>query len=238
MFQKAFSFGGMLLLTGAAVLATPSLGQARGGGHGGGGHGGGGHGGGGHGGGFHSGGFHSGGFRGGYRSGGFRYGGHPSGGYYGGYNHRPYNYYPYYSGYYPSYDYYPSYSYYPDDYGYYPYSGSSRWSGSGSDPSYSYQADPDVTPGQTDATAKVTVTVPADAELWFNGSKTTATGSVREFRSPPLTPGGQYSYDIRAQWHENGRVVDQTQEVKVTAGSHSSVTFLSSGTTKPQATGG
>ena len=43
MFRKTLSFGGMLLLVGAVVFATPGFGQAAG--HGGGGHGGGGHGG-------------------------------------------------------------------------------------------------------------------------------------------------------------------------------------------------
>ena len=91
MFRKVLSFGGMLLLAGAAVLVTPGSGQAQ---H---------HGGGGHGGGFSHGGFSHGGFSHGGFSHGFNHGGFHGGGgwwwypgYYGSYGAWPYNY-----GYYP-----------------------------------------------------------------------------------------------------------------------------------------
>src|SRR6267142_2558096 len=83
MFRKAFSFGGLLLLAGAAVLVTPGSGQAQhrgGGGHGGGFHAGGFHAGSMHGGRFHHGGFHHGGFNhGGFNHGGFNHGFHHGG---------------------------------------------------------------------------------------------------------------------------------------------------------------
>src|SRR6267378_6768167 len=77
MFRKAFSFGGLLLLAGAAVLVTPGSGQAQ---H---------RGGGGHGGGFHAGGFHAGSMHGGrFHHGGFNHGGFHHGGFnHGGFNH-------------------------------------------------------------------------------------------------------------------------------------------------------
>ena len=68
------------------------------------------------------------------------------------------------------------------------------------------------------------VRVPANAELWFEGSTTTSRGSVREFQSPPLTPG-RYTYEIRARWTENGRAITQTQKVAVSPGAHVAVTF-------------
>jgi uncharacterized protein (TIGR03000 family) len=217
MFRKVISFGSLLLLAGAVVLATPGLGQAQhGGGHGGGGHGGGGHFGGGHFGGARFGGGHFG----GARFGGFRGGGFPR--FFG-------------SGFYPSY-YYPYYGY-PD------YSDSSSYDsspsyglGSGSAPDLRYfdsyggvapppAVSPDTAPALADTTARVTVNVPADAEIWFEGTKTTSTGSVREYRSPPLEPGSTYTYEIRARWNENGHEVDQTQKVGVTAGSQAIVSF-------------
>jgi uncharacterized protein (TIGR03000 family) len=69
------------------------------------------------------------------------------------------------------------------------------------------------------------VTVPADAEVWLDNTRTTATGPVREFQSPPLTPGGRYTYAIRARWNENGREVTQLRQVEVTARSHINVRF-------------
>src|SRR5262249_31985887 len=78
---------------------------------------------------------------------------------------------------------------------------------------------------QGKAVAHIIVRVPANAELWFNGSKTTSTGIVREFHSPPLTPGTRYSYEVRVRWQEHGHAVNQTQEVEVGAGSKIQVTF-------------
>lgn len=212
MFRNVLSVGVIVLLAGAAVVMTPESGLAQhGGGHGGGGPFGGSF----HPGGFHPGGFHPGGFGG---FGGF----HP--GDFGVHNHFGRNYAPYY-GYYgaaPS-----NYGSYPFS-DFYPYSSSSDASSPGSDGSYG-----NVTP--TDTEAQVTVSVPADAEIWFMGTKMTATGSVREYQSPPLTPGSLYSYEVRARWNENGHEVTQTQRVEVTAGEHVNVHFPVLPTTAPTA---
>lgn len=205
-----------LLLVAGAILfwsAGPSL--AHGGGHGGGGHGGGGH-----------------------AVGGFRSGpvvGHIGGNVVGrvGVSNafvRPYYrngysgyYYPY-SGYYP----------YSSSY-YYPYSSSYLYA-----PSYSvggvspyYGGGLPLTgtatlpmPGpQTDAIARIHMKVPADAEVWFQGEKMSATGSLREFQSPPLPPGSKYAYEIRARWRQDGREVMQMQTIPVFAGADVTVQF-------------
>jgi uncharacterized protein (TIGR03000 family) len=67
--------------------------------------------------------------------------------------------------------------------------------------------------------------VPANAEVWFEGIKMRATGPVRLFHSPPLQRGLRYAYTIRARWRQAGRTVTQTQEVTVSAGSNTRVTF-------------
>ena len=74
---------------------------------------------------------------------------------------------------------------------------------------------------------------PGAARLWFEDTQTTTTGAVREFASPPLTPGTQYTYTVRATWTENGRDVTQTQQVGVTAGARVAVDFP----VKPESTG-
>jgi uncharacterized protein (TIGR03000 family) len=226
MFRKVFSYGGMLVLAGAAILATPDFGWAQ---HGGG-HGGGGHFGGGHFGGAHFGGAHFAGARfGGYRSGFYHRGYYP---FAYGYHPSSYGYYPYASDIYPDIGLAPAYNG-----GYYGAAGEQT-------PSY-YDASPAVAaPGATfpadypsaaaataiaptrpNNTADVTVSVPADAEVWFGGTKTTSTGSVREYESPPLTPASRYTYEIRARWNQNGQEVTQTQQVDVTAGAHVKVRF-------------
>jgi len=78
--------------------------------------------------------------------------------------------------------------------------------------------------------AQLTVKVPADALVWFDGVQTTTTGPVRTYQSPPLAQG-QYSYEVRARWNENGREVTQTQQVGFTPGAYVEVDFpMPSGT--------
>jgi uncharacterized protein (TIGR03000 family) len=74
-----------------------------------------------------------------------------------------------------------------------------------------------VEPATPDNEAHITLNVPANAEVWFDGDKTSQTGPTREFVSPPLTPGQTYTYVVRARWTENGRPVDQTRELHVRA---------------------
>jgi uncharacterized protein (TIGR03000 family) len=228
MYRTATTFSAIVLLTGATVLMTAGPVQAQRGGHGGGGHVGGYHGGG-HGGGYHGGGYHH-------------------GGYYHGYGYRPYRgYRGYYGGYYPYYGYSGYYPYYDQSY----LSGGDDSVGNGytGDSSYfnqplthgsGYQglsaqeyaayarasaAGTASTPTPIDTTATITVSVPSDAEISFDGARTNSAGSVRRFQTPALTPGQRYNYVIRAQWSENGRKVTQSQTIAVTAGGNSNVTF-------------
>jgi uncharacterized protein (TIGR03000 family) len=227
-------YGGTLLLAGVMLLGMPGSVLARGGG-GGGGHGGGfggGHFGGGFGGGHFGGGFaggHIGGFGGGH-IGGNHFGGYHGGLYRGGYGYGYHNHYGLYGTYpyfgYSSYDYPyglsgPAYgSGYDDFYGEEPpsnlYGSTSVTPSAGSDPFFTPPAD---------TIAHLTVSVPAGAQLWFEGVPTSRTGPVRQFDSPPLRPGGRYSYQVRASWGENGHEVTQTQQVDVTAGAHLTVKF-------------
>jgi uncharacterized protein (TIGR03000 family) len=263
MFRKVFVYGGSLLVASALVFLMPAASQAAPG-HGGGFHGGGAHVGGFHAGGFHGAGYAGQGFH----TGAFHAGGYGRGfynrGYYGGYSPyygglygygglypysygglSPYNYggYSYYGGYTPSYStYYPSYS------GYYPltFGTSSLPYDTGSSPDYSlnlgsgsgYQPAASIAPARADTTARVTVRVPADAQVLFNDVLMTSTGAVREFSSPRLTPGQKYHYDVQAKWNENGREVTQTRQVAVSPGANVSVDFTAPATTSEQVKSG
>jgi uncharacterized protein (TIGR03000 family) len=219
------------VLAAAALLFAAGSATAQHGGHGGGGHGGGGHGGGGHGGG---GGYHAG--YGGYHHGG--YGGYHHGGYY----HHGYGYYPGFygfglglgyglgyglgSGYYPYYGGYNDYSYAPDYYAYTPPPVIYRsYYPNLATPNALTTQPPDNTPARTDNTAHVRVIVPASAEIWFDGDKTSQTGATREFVSPALTPGSDYTYQIKARWMENGQPVEKAQDINVRAGAVTLVDF-------------
>ena len=71
----------------------------------------------------------------------------------------------------------------------------------------------------------IRVSVPKDAEIWFNGSKTTQAGTQRHFVSAPITGGYAYSYEVRVRWHEDGRQVTQSRRVAVNPGDDISLTF-------------
>jgi uncharacterized protein (TIGR03000 family) len=120
---------------------------------------------------------------------------------------------------------------YPYGYGlYYPYNYYDGY-GSGYDNPYLGYAgyyDPDADLGQAvvpagdeapprDDAAHLLIQVPADAELWFDGVKTQKTGTEREFVSPTLTPGKDYTYDVRARWNQDGRVVEKKRTLHVHA---------------------
>jgi uncharacterized protein (TIGR03000 family) len=231
----------------AVLMLWPAT--ARSAGHGGGGHGGGGHGGGGHGGGGHGGGGHGGHGGGGHGGGGHWGGGHGGhgghwGGYYGGwggwgwggyglgyglgwgggypgyYGGGYYGYAPAYS----SYDMYaPAYGYPGYDYGPAP---ASEFYGA-SESAYYDAASRRPT---VDNTVVIKIRLPdAEAKVWFEGTPTSLRGTLREFESPQLTPGKDYTYAIRAQWTQNGKTLTQNREIRLQAGDRLTVDF-----TRPQ----
>jgi uncharacterized protein (TIGR03000 family) len=78
------------------------------------------------------------------------------------------------------------------------------------------------------APAQVTVLVPADADVFFDGTPMTETGPERVFVTPALTPGQEFYYEIEAQWSANGQAVDRTRKLAVTAGGKFTVDFTTS----------
>jgi uncharacterized protein (TIGR03000 family) len=68
--------------------------------------------------------------------------------------------------------------------------------------------------------------VPPNAEVWFDGAKTSQTGPEREFISPVLAPGKSYTYSVRVRsTSEDGRVSDETRDIHVRANDWWSVDF-------------
>lgn len=130
-------------------------------------------------------------------------------GYYNPYAYQSrYLYYPFHGGGYPWYDYRPYYGW--------------RF------PSDRAERQEEEPPKAKDTRAHLVLRVPADADLWFNGMKISAEGTVRKFASPPLVPGHRYFYEIRAEWHKNGQTITRTREVSVKAGAHIDVDFRKS----------
>lgn len=65
--------------------------------------------------------------------------------------------------------------------------------------------------------AHLQLLVPEDAEVLVDGSKTTATGTIRDFVSPPLTPGKNLSYTIVVRYTEAGKTIEESHVVRVRA---------------------
>jgi uncharacterized protein (TIGR03000 family) len=77
---------------------------------------------------------------------------------------------------------------------------------------------PDISTPVT-GTASISVRMPSDGELWFQGERMTKTGTFRDFVTPPLLTNREYSYDIRAIWRgKDGREVTRARQLTVRAG--------------------
>jgi uncharacterized protein (TIGR03000 family) len=74
-------------------------------------------------------------------------------------------------------------------------------------------------PSPTEAApVHVTVRVPDGAQVWLADAPSNQTGTSHEFVSPPVEPGVDYTYVVRAAWTENGQPVNRTKRVVVRAG--------------------
>ncbi|HZU36863.1 MAG TPA: TIGR03000 domain-containing protein [Gemmataceae bacterium] len=80
-------------------------------------------------------------------------------------------------------------------------------------------------PAPVDA-AVIVVKLPAEAELWFDGVRTAQGGSYRLFVTPPLPNGQEATYILRARWRLKGVELKRSEEVRVQAGTRSTVNFL------------
>jgi uncharacterized protein (TIGR03000 family) len=68
------------------------------------------------------------------------------------------------------------------------------------------------------STAKLYVTLPADAKLTIDGSPTVSTSESRVFESPSLTPGTTFFYELKATVVRDGKTETVTKKVGVRAG--------------------
>jgi len=75
------------------------------------------------------------------------------------------------------------------------------------------------------APAKVLVSLPADATLTIDGQATASQGASREFVSPALQVGTDYSYTIKVEVTRDGKPVSESKTVIVRAGETSEVSF-------------
>lgn len=76
--------------------------------------------------------------------------------------------------------------------------------------------------------ASIDVRVPPNARVWFDNQEMAQNvGTMRHFSSPPLEPGSDYQYTVRAQWMQNGQMIQNVKNVIIHAGDRVTVDFLS-----------
>jgi uncharacterized protein (TIGR03000 family) len=103
-------------------------------------------------------------------------------------------------------------------------------------PSTSYYSGPadagytSAAPAMPANAATINMRVPPNAQVFFGDQQATTgnTGTYeRRFVSPPLDPGSNYQYQLRAQWMENGQMVNRVRTVAVHANDVVNVDFMS-----------
>jgi uncharacterized protein (TIGR03000 family) len=82
-----------------------------------------------------------------------------------------------------------------------------------------------VAPAAKQTSGVIGVWVPADARVIINGLETRSTGRHREYVSYGFKPGAVYKYEVRAQIARDGRLIESTRTVYLTAGAHQRVAF-------------
>ena len=80
-------------------------------------------------------------------------------------------------------------------------------------------------PAAEQTSGVIGVWVPTKARVVINGLETTSTGAYREYISHGLKPGAVYKYEIRAQIARDGRLIEKTRTVYLTAGARQRVAF-------------
>jgi uncharacterized protein (TIGR03000 family) len=109
--------------------------------------------------------------------------------------------------------------------------------------SYGYTASPTGmnTPGSSDAapatnptraanTAYLQLIVPRNAEVLVDGGKTTQTGTLREFVSPPLDPDKSFTYTIAVHGTDsNGKTIEENRSIRVRANDQLRIDFTRPG---------
>ena len=78
----------------------------------------------------------------------------------------------------------------------------------------------------TDHQVLINVRVPPNAEVWFDDQKTSQSGALRTFVSPPLDADHNFVYQIKARWNEDGRQVEKTRKIEVHPGDRLLVNFI------------
>jgi uncharacterized protein (TIGR03000 family) len=89
----------------------------------------------------------------------------------------------------------------------------------------SYGSHGGVVYGETADSATLEVSVPEDATVYVNDTRTKTTGSERRYVSRDLKPGQNYTYTVRAEFTRDGKLVTATKSATLRAGGSAQLAF-------------
>jgi uncharacterized protein (TIGR03000 family) len=97
-------------------------------------------------------------------------------------------------------------------------------------PNYSYYPSTDFYSSQTpmvnNNSAMIRVIVPdPNAQIFLDGQRTSSTGNMRVYQTPPLAGAKTFSYQIRCVFMRNGQQVTEDRTVMITPGQTTTVDF-------------
>ena len=82
--------------------------------------------------------------------------------------------------------------------------------------------------------ALLSVTVPEDAKVFVNGRLTRTPGTNRTYVSRGLTPGVDYTYEVRVEYTRDGQKLSDTKTVNLRAGAQEQVAFDFDASQRPE----
>jgi uncharacterized protein (TIGR03000 family) len=91
---------------------------------------------------------------------------------------------------------------------------------------------PAALPNDHPLTARLTLQIPVGAELTINGKKIDA-GTNGTYESPELRPDETFTFDVRVQWLENGKSVEEKRSLTMNAGDHQNLQYLAAPSATP-----
>lgn len=80
-------------------------------------------------------------------------------------------------------------------------------------------------PGGLETSARVTVQLPAHAQLYVDQVKCPLEGEVRSFTTPALAQGREYYYTLQVTMERDGQIVNDQKRVNLSAGGEVTVDF-------------
>lgn len=93
---------------------------------------------------------------------------------------------------------------------------------------------PEKLPPPTPNSARLQLLVPENAEVLVEGRKTSSTGTVREFVSPPLEPGKNMIYSILVRYTDaSGKKIEERHSIRVHANAHLDIDCTKPGNVEP-----